>query len=142
MAAMGPVVVSAVVSYSLAYNAAGIVDNDNLATTIEYQIQISIVLIGMVRKPSIDPIVLAKQWGITPRKAKKTIQAKGIRNMLHPMLARQFRMNDCNLHYHQLAQPVSSDTMFVSAVSRRGNKGVQFYALDFDELELSQCILK
>ena len=72
-AARGLVFVSAVVSYSLAYDTADIMDNDNLATALEAQIQISIVLIGTVRKPSIDPIVLVKRWGITPEKAQKTI---------------------------------------------------------------------
>ena len=66
-------------------------DNDNLATAMEAQIQISIALIGMVGKPSIDPIVLAKRWGSTPEKAQETIQAtteKGIRTMLHSLLSR------------------------------------------------------
>ena len=72
-AASRPVFVSAVVSYSLAY-AADVMDNDNLATALEAQIQISIALMGTVRKPSIDPIVLVKIWGITLEKAQKTIQ--------------------------------------------------------------------
>ena len=58
--ARGPVFVSAVVLHSLARDAANVIDNDNLATAHESQIQISIVLIGTVRKPSIDPIALAK----------------------------------------------------------------------------------
>ena len=90
-AARGPVFVSAVVSYSLAYNAAVAMDNDNLATALEAQIQISMVLIGMVRKPSIDPIVLVKRWGIAPEKAQKTIKVtaqRGIRTMIHPLLSR------------------------------------------------------
>ena len=41
--ARGPVFVSAVVLYSLAYDAADVMDNDNLATALEAQIQISIV---------------------------------------------------------------------------------------------------
>ena len=73
--ARGPVFVSAVVSYSVVYDAADVMDNDNLVTALESQIQISMVLIGMVRKLSIDPIVLVKCWGITPKKAQKTIQA-------------------------------------------------------------------
>ena len=36
--ARGPVFVSAVVSYSLAYNVADILDNDNLASALEAQI--------------------------------------------------------------------------------------------------------
>ena len=90
-AAREPVFVSAIVSYLLAYDAANVMDNDNVAIALESQIQISIALIGAVRKPLIDLIVLAKQWGITPEKAQKTIQAttqRGIRTMLHPLLSR------------------------------------------------------
>ena len=98
------------------------------------QIQVSIALIGMVRTPSPEFIVLAKQWGITLDKAKKTIQAttqKVIPMMLHPSLSRWFKMNDHNFCYHQLAHPVFSDTMFASTVSRRGNRCAQEYATDF-----------
>ena len=59
-ASRGPVFVSAVVSYTLAHDVTDVMDNDNLVTALECQIQISIVLIGMVRKPSIDLIVLVK----------------------------------------------------------------------------------
>ena len=41
--ARGPVFVSTVVLYSLVYDAADVIDNDNLATAFESQIQISIV---------------------------------------------------------------------------------------------------
>ena len=84
------ILVSAVVSYSLAYNAADVMESDNLKTALESQIQISIVLIGMVRKPSVEPIVFAKRLDITPEK-EKTIQAttqRGIKTMLHPLLSR------------------------------------------------------
>ena len=40
-------------------------------------------------------------------------------------------MNDRNLCYHHLAHPVFSDMMFVSAVSRKGNRCAQVYATDF-----------
>ena len=89
----------------------------------------------MIKKSSIDTIVLAKRWGITPEKAQKTIQAttqRGIRTMLHPSLSRRFRMNDQNLCYHCLAHPVFSDMMFASTVSRRGNRCAQVYATDFE----------
>ena len=131
-AARGPVFVSAVVSYSLAYNAADVMDDVNLVTALEAQIQISVALMGMVGKPSIDPIVSAKKWGITPEKAQKTIKAttqRGIRTM--PSLSRWFRMNIQNLCYHHMAHPVFSDTMFASTVYRRGNRCAQVYAMDF-----------
>ena len=67
-------------------------------------------------------------------KAQKTIQAttqRGIQTMVHPLLSRQFRTNDRNLHYHCLAHPVFSDTMFASTVFRRFNICAQVYAADF-----------
>ena len=69
------VFVSAVVSYSLAYDATDVMDNENLLAALSAQIQISVALIAMVRKPSIEPVDFAKRWGITPEKAQKTIQA-------------------------------------------------------------------
>ena len=48
-----PVYVSAVVSYSLAYDAADVMDNDNHANALLIQIQISIKVTGTVRKPSV-----------------------------------------------------------------------------------------
>ena len=90
-AARGQVNFSAVVSYSLTCDATDVLDNDNLATALSAQIQISIALIGMVKKPSVQPSVLAKRWGIRPEKAQKIIQVtmhRGIRTMLHPLLLR------------------------------------------------------
>ena len=71
--ARGPVCVSTVTSYSLAYDAAYAMDNNNLATELSDQIQISAALIGTVRKPSIELIILTNKWDITPEKAQKTI---------------------------------------------------------------------
>ena len=51
--------------------------------------------------------------------------------MLHPSLSRQFRTYDPNLHFCYLAHPVFSDMMFVSPVSRMGNRCAQVYAKDF-----------
>ena len=84
-----PVYVQAIISYSLAYDAADVMENDNLATASSAQIQISIALIGIIRKSSIEPIVLAKPWGITPEKAQKTTQAtmqRGLGTMLYYLL--------------------------------------------------------
>ena len=58
--ARGPVCVSAVVSYSLAYDATDVVDNDYLVNAVSAQIQISIALIGSIWKPSVEPIVLTE----------------------------------------------------------------------------------
>ena len=54
------VFVTAVFLYLLVYNVIGVIEDDNLVTALSAQIQVSIALIGMVRKPSVDPIVLGK----------------------------------------------------------------------------------
>ena len=48
--ARGPAFVTTVISYSLAYDAADVMDIDNVATALSAQIQVSVVLIGMVQK--------------------------------------------------------------------------------------------
>ena len=119
---------------SLAYDTTDVTDNDNLATALSAQILISIVLISTFRKMAIEPIVLAKRWGITPVKDQKNIQAttqRGIRSMLHPLLLGPFRRNDRNPCYHHLAHPVFSDILFASTVSRRGNTCAQVYVTHF-----------
>ena len=68
-ATRGPVFVNTVVSYSLAYDSVDVMDNDSLKNALESLIQISIMLISMVRNPSVEPIILARRWGITPEKA-------------------------------------------------------------------------
>ena len=57
----GPVYVNTVISYLLSYDAAYVMDNDNLATALSAQVQISIALIDTVRKLAVEPIVLAKK---------------------------------------------------------------------------------
>ena len=109
-------------------------DNDNLAIGLSAQIQISIELIGTVRKPSVMQIVFANRWDITPEKTQKTIQAttqKEIQTMLYPLLLRQFQTNDWNLCNYCLAHPVFSDKMFASTVFRRGNRCAQVHVTDF-----------
>ena len=53
-AARGPVYIRTVASYSMAYDAADVMDNDNLVTVLSAQNKISIVLIGMVKKSSVE----------------------------------------------------------------------------------------
>ena len=59
-AARGPVYVSTVILHSMAHDAANVMDNDNVMTALSAQIQISIMLVSMVRKSLEVPIVLAK----------------------------------------------------------------------------------
>ena len=51
--------------------------------------------------------------------------------MLHPILYKRFRTNAHYLCYHCLASPVSSDTMFTSTVSIKGNTCAQVNVIDF-----------
>ena len=81
-----PVYISTVISYSLAYDVADVMDHDNLATAWPAQIQISMVLIGTVKNLAIEPIVLDNR---SPEKDQKTIHSttlRGIRTMLHLLL--------------------------------------------------------
>ena len=61
-AASGPAFISTAILYSLAYDATDVMDDDNLATAFLAQIQINIVMIGTIRKPSVELIVLTKQY--------------------------------------------------------------------------------
>ena len=60
----GPVYVSAIFLYLLTYDAANVMDDDNLATALSAQIQGSILPIGTIRKPSVEQIILEKRWGV------------------------------------------------------------------------------
>ena len=70
----GPVFISTVILYSLAYDATDVMDDNDLATALSAQIQDSAALIGMVRKPLVEPIVLTKQWGLSPDKDKSQLK--------------------------------------------------------------------
>ena len=59
------------ISYSLAYDAADVMNNDNLASALSAQIQMSILLIGTVRTPSVEPIVLAYDGALPLRKLRR-----------------------------------------------------------------------
>ena len=52
--------INAAILYSLVYDA-DVLDDDNFVTALENQIQISIELIGTVRNPSKELIILNKQ---------------------------------------------------------------------------------
>ena len=69
--AKGATPVSVVISYSLVYDAIDVMCVNNLATKLSAQIQVGIKLIDMVRKPSVVPIVLAKQGALPLRKLRK-----------------------------------------------------------------------
>ena len=56
----GSVYVIAVISYSLAFYATDVVDNDNVVTALSDQTQISIALIDTVKNPLIELMVSVK----------------------------------------------------------------------------------
>ena len=60
MAERGPVFFSTVISYSLAYDATDVMNDNDLATVLSVYIKVSIALMDMVRKLSVAPIILAK----------------------------------------------------------------------------------
>ncbi len=79
-------------------------------------------------------MTLSKKWGISPEKAKNTIQRttqRGIRTVLHPSLSRRFRTNDQALRYRRLPHPVFGDTLIAGTTSLQGNKYAQVFATSF-----------
>ena len=58
MMARGVVFMSAVISYSLAYDANHVMKDENFAIVLEGQIQNSVALKGIIKNPSIMPILV------------------------------------------------------------------------------------
>ena len=136
-----PVFASIIFSYSLVYDATDIMDNNNLATSLLAHIQVSIALIGTVKEPSVEPIILAKWWGNAPDKAQKNIQAtiqREIWTMFHPSVTRWFRMSNRNLCYHHLAHPVFPDTFFPEQCPEGATDVHKYMPQNMDGLKLSQ----
>ena len=93
----------------------------------------------------LDHLVLAKKWCIPPEKALNMIwhtTQHGVYTVLHPSLSLQFRTNNHHLRYRGLQHNLYSDTLFVSIVSRKGNKCAQIFATDFGWSCLFQMKLK
>ena len=118
-----------------AYDTADDKDDDNYATVLDsYVTTISLWVAKVHTKkvPGLDHFVLAKKWGISPKKALNMIgqtTQHWIHTVLHPSLSWQFRKNDCQLQYRTLPQNVYSDTLFATTVSRRGNRCAQIFTL-------------
>ena len=84
------------------------------------------------RRTGIDPVTLARNWGIGLETAKRTVNAttqRGIQTVLHPTLSRQFHTNDRQLRYRRLPVDCFTDTMFSTVVSRRMNKCAQVFSM-------------
>ena len=52
----------------MAYDVIDILDDDNFASKLEVKLNISILLIGIVRTTNIEPIILDKNGVISPKK--------------------------------------------------------------------------
>ena len=84
-----------------AYDAADVIDDDNYATVLESFINTSSLQVAQVytkKVSQLDHVVLAKKWGISPKKALNTIHhttQHSLCMVLYLSLSRQFRPNDC-----------------------------------------------
>ena len=78
-----------------------------------------------------DVDLLARNWGIDRKTARRTIDAttqRGVRTVLHPTLSRRFRTNnDRQLRYRRLPVDCFTDTLISSIASKRNNKYAQIF---------------
>jgi Reverse transcriptase (RNA-dependent DNA polymerase) len=95
----------------------------------------SLVHISALRRnstrPQFDPDILARNWGIDRRTARRTVDVttqRGVRTVLHPTLSRRFRTNDRQLRYRRLAIDCFTDTLISNTKSKRGNNYAQIFA--------------
>ena len=90
--------ISYVTSY--AYDAANIMDNNNYDTVLEHFVITSslwVAQVNTVKVTWLDNLVIAKKWGILPKKALNMIHGTtqhGIHTALHPSLSWQFSTNN------------------------------------------------
>ena len=88
---------------SYAYDAAYVMDDNNCATVLVRFVNALLLQVAQVNTKKVsglDNLVLAKKWGISPKKALNTIHCTtqhGIHTVLHPPLSRHFRTNDHHL---------------------------------------------
>ena len=91
--------INSVTLYS--YDAAVVMDDDNYATVLKTFVGILSLLIEKVNTEKVSGLhhlVLAKKWGISPKKALNMIHCTtqhGVCTVLHPSLLRQLRRNNC-----------------------------------------------
>ena len=87
------------------------------------------------RKFTIGARVLATNWGIGVKQARRTLDAttqKGLRTVLHPTLSRRFLTNDRQLRYRRLGHDIFTDTLEAGTTSWfQKNKYAQVFATWF-----------
>ena len=129
-----------------AYDAVDVMDDDNHATVLESFVSISSLQVAQVNTKKVSGLnLLAKKWGVSPKRVLDTIQhttQHAVCTVLHLSLSRRFRTNDCKLGYRGLPQNVYSDTLFTTTVSRRGNRCAQIFATIFGWSHLFAMKLK
>ena len=102
-----------------------VMDDNNYATVLESLNILSLQVSHVYTKQlsGIDHLVLAKKWGVSPKKALKMIHCTtehGVFTVLHLSLSRQFRTNDHQLWSRIPTHNMYSDTLLAPTVSRRG----------------------
>ena len=114
-----------------------LMDDENYATVLKsYDTTLSlwVAKVHTGKVPGLDHLVLAKSWGISPKKALNMIHwttQHGIHTVLYPSLSMQFRSNNCQLWYRRSLHNVYSDILFATTLSRRGNRCTKIFATDF-----------
>ena len=83
------------------YDAADVIDNDNYVTVLESFVGTllrRVVQVSTKKVSGLDHLVLAREWGISPKKILDTIchsTQHGVHTVLNPSLSRRFRTNNC-----------------------------------------------
>ena len=117
-----------------AFDATDYMDDDKCVTVLERFVSTSslqVALFNTKKVSGLDHLILAKKWGISPKKAPNIIHQTtqhGTHTVFHPSLSRWFRTNDHQLQY-RLPHNMYSDTLFDTTVSGRGNRCAQIFAL-------------
>jgi hypothetical protein len=107
---------------------------DFLLESLETKVQVSSTGTGK-RKRTLSAEKLAKNWAIGLDAAKQMLKERTqhrVRTVANPSLSRQFRTNNCQLHYRQLRCDMYMDTLDAKTVmSKWGNKDAQIFATIF-----------
>lgn len=127
-----------VASMALLHDISPVYDDSAFLAGLKSEVQVAHVELKAVnelsRRQGIQASNLAKNWGISPELAERTVRVttqRGIRNVVHPTLSRRFRTNDRQLRYRRLPCTMFTDWVKSSVKSINGNMGAQVYATDF-----------
>ena len=125
-----------------------ITEDDNFASVLNNKVQVSAIQSGNVnynQGKAVDALSLAKQWMISPDRAKNKVQKTtqcGIRMVINLQISRQYPTNNRILRYPCVLHPLYTDTMIAGTVSKRGNKNAQVYVTSYGWKRLFPMKLK